>query len=95
MYILNGIAYAGEIKTPIKVCGVRPLDNYRLWLRFTNEETKIFDCNKLIEKKAYTPLKDKEVFNSVYIDYGSIVWQNGDIDIAPEYLYENSMPTNQ
>lgn len=95
MYILNGIAYAGEIKPLIRVCGVRPLDNYRLWLRFNNDETKIFDCSKLIEKKVYTPLKDKEVFNSVYIDYGSTVWQNGDIDIAPEYLYENSIFTNQ
>ncbi len=95
MYILNGIAYAGEIKPLIKVCGVRPLENYCLWLRFTNEETKIFDCSKLIEKEAYTPLKDKELFNSVYIDYGSIVWQNGNIDIAPEYLYENSILANQ
>lgn len=90
MYIINGIAYAGEKKQPIKVCGVRPLDNDRLWLRFNNDEAKIFDFSKLIEEKAYAPLKDITVFKSVYIDYGCPVWLDGEIDIAPEYLYENN-----
>ena len=26
----------------------------------------------------------------VYIDYGVTVWNDGDIDIAPEYLYRHS-----
>mgnify|MGYP003368760364 CR=1 FL=1 len=28
-------------------------------------------------------------FAGVYIDYGVTVWRDGDIDIAPEYLYEH------
>ena len=34
-------------------------------------------------------------FRGVYIDYGVTVWNDGDIDIAPEYLYENSVPAEQ
>ena len=34
--------------------------------------------------------KNKEIFDAVYIDHGIITWKNGDIDISPEYLYENS-----
>ncbi|MCD7796107.1 MAG: DUF2442 domain-containing protein [Clostridiales bacterium] len=89
MYVKNGIAYAGEQKQLLKVSGVRPLDNYKLWVRFNNDEAKVFDFSTLLEAPAFAPLKDKELFNSVYIDYGVTVWDNGNIDIAPEYLYEN------
>lgn len=89
MYIRNGIAYAGEEKQPLKVSGVRALDGYKLWIRFNNGETKIFDFTKELNSPAFSPLKDKAVFGSVYIDYGVTVWNDGDIDIAPEYLYKH------
>lgn len=91
MYIVNNIAYAGEPSTIIHVMSVRPLDDYRLWIRFTTGETKEFDFKPLLDAPCFTPLKDKNVFNSVYVDYGVTVWNNGDIDIAPEKLYEEGM----
>lgn len=33
---------------------------------------------------------DEHTFAGVYIDYGVTVWNDGDIDIAPEYLYRHS-----
>ena len=36
------------------------------------------------------PLADEHTFAGVYIDYGMTVWNDGDIDIAPEYLYQHS-----
>jgi hypothetical protein len=36
-------------------------------------------------------LKDKDLFNSVYVDYGVTVWNEGTIDIAPEFLYEHGV----
>ena len=92
MYTINGIVYAGEAKPPIKVSGVRPLDDYKLWIRFSTGEVKIFDFSKELSSPAFTPLKDKELFRSVYIDYGVTVWNNGEIDIAPEYLYDHGVP---
>ena len=92
MYIKNGIAYAGEPQQPIRVSGVRPLDDYKLWVRFMNGEAKIFDFSNLLDSPAFSPLKDQHVFKDVYIDYGVTVWDNGNIDIAPEYLYENGIP---
>lgn len=91
MYIKDGIAYAGEPQMPLKISGVRPLDNYKLWIRFNDGETKIFDFSTLLDSSAFSPLKDKKVFDSVYIDYGVTVWNNGDIDIAPEYLYKHGI----
>ena len=91
MYIMNGIAYAGEQKLPIKAVGVKALEGTRLWVRFNTGEAKIFDFKPLLKKTAFAPLADDEVFKGVYIDYGVTVWNNGEIDIAPEYLYENGV----
>ena len=43
MYVVDGIAYAGEKTPAIKVSGVRPMDGYKLWLRFNTGEAKVFD----------------------------------------------------
>ena len=91
MYIVNGIAYAGDNKPAIKVSGVRPLNDYRLWVRFNTGEAKIFDFAPLLSTMAFSPLADKKIFDSVYIDYGVVVWNDGDIDIAPEKLYEDGV----
>lgn len=93
MYIINGIAYAGEPIPSVKVSGVRPLEGHKLWVRFNNGETKVFDFKSMLELPAFAPLADEEVFRSVYIDSGMTVWNDGDIDIAPEYLYENGVET--
>ena len=89
MYISNGIAYAGEQEPVIKVCGVRPLAGHKLWLRFTTGEAKVFDFTPLLKEPGFVPLADEHTFAGVYIDYGVTVWRDGDIDIAPEYLYEH------
>ena len=91
MYIKNGIAYAGEQTPPLKISGVRPLEDYLLWVRFNTGEEKTVDFKTLINQAAFLPLKDKSVWQGVYIDYGCTVWNNGEIDIAPEYLYENGI----
>ena len=44
MYVINGIAYAGEPTPVIKVSGIRPLDDYRLWIRFSTGEEKQYYC---------------------------------------------------
>ncbi len=90
MYIINGIAYAGEQKPELKICGIKPLDDYKLWLRFNNSEVRVFDFKPFLDKAIYEPLKDETVFKGVYIDYGVPCWNDGDIDIAPEFLYGQS-----
>jgi hypothetical protein len=92
MYIIDGIAYAGEASVPIKISGIRAMDNYLLWIRFNTGEARVFDFKPLLDSPAFAPLADKAVFRDVYIDYGIPVWNDGDIDISPEYLYENSVP---
>lgn len=95
MYIQDGIAYAGEQTKPVKVSGVRPLADHVLWVRFSTGEIKLFDFKPLLDAPAFRPLKDDGIWNGVYIDYGVTVWQDGDIDIAPEYLYGHGVPLEE
>lgn len=89
MYIKDGIAYAGEPKQALKITEVRPLEGSRLWLRFNTGETGVADMAPLLGCKGFAPLSDKALFDSVSLDRGVPVWAGGDMDIAPEWLYEN------
>lgn len=91
MYIINDIAYAGEPEPILKIRAIRPLDDYRLWVRFSTDEIKIFDFKPLLHEPAFLPLQDKTVFDGVYIDYGVPVWCDGEVDIAPEKLYTDGV----
>ena len=91
MYEQDGIVYAGTPVAIPRVCGVRPLPDYKLWLRFSSGDARIFDCKPLLSQPVFAPLADRSVFNSVYIDYGTAVWDSGNIDIAPETLYEQGV----
>lgn len=94
MYIVDGIACAGDQKPALKVSGVRPMENHRLWVRFNTGEARIFDFTPMLDEPAFMPLRDEAAFYNVYIDYGVAVWDDGKIDIAPMYLYENSIPVD-
>ena len=95
MYIKDGIAYAGDPSPAIRAISVRPLEDYSLWVRFTTGETKLFDFAPLLDCPAFLPLKDKSVFDGAYIDYGCVVWDDGNIDIAPEHLYEHGVTVGE
>ena len=88
MYELNGIMYADNPVPLLTVKSVHPLANFKLQIRFSTGEEKKIDISSLLNEPVFEALKDISVFNSVYVDYGTVVWNDGTIDIAPEYLYE-------
>ena len=91
MYIQDEVVYAGEQKPLVKVVSAKPLDGYRLRVRFGSGEIKIFDFTPLLDEPAFKPLKDKKLFSEVYVEYGVPSWKDGEIDIAPDYLFENAV----
>lgn len=84
--------YLCDTGTPVfGVDKVAPSEDYQLRLRFNNGESRVFDARQLFNKPIFTPLKDKRLFLKAHTDGVAVIW-NDDIDIAPEYLYENSEP---
>ncbi len=91
MYIVDGIAYAGEMPKPLRVKSVRPLPDYKLMALFTNGERRLFDFKPLLDLPCYQPLKDIDTFRGAYIELGAVAWSD-DIDIAPETIFEKGIP---
>ena len=90
MFIRDGIAYADTSYVRVSVKNVRALDDYTLLITFSNGEKKTFDFKPLLGFPCFIPLRDKGLFRSAYVDYGTVAW-NEEIDIAPEALYENGV----
>jgi len=71
------------------VIQVKPLEDFRLELVFENSERRIFDVKPYLETGIFTQLKDENIFNSVYISFDTVEWNNG-ADLDPEILYKDS-----
>ncbi len=91
MYIKNGICYAGELEPGIKITAAKPLDWGIVLVTFSTGEQRLFDTTE-IEGEVFKPLSDPEIFRKPVISYGTITWDNGNIDIAPETVYIKSYP---
>ena len=85
----EGIAYAGNLKPILSVLNAYPLDNFILEVEFCDGVQNVVDMTSLMDSPAFLPLKDKAVFDCVYVEYGIPMWCDGEIDISPEWLYEN------
>lgn len=89
MYLLNGIVYAGEPADEIRVKEAKALPFGMLLLTFSTGEKRLFDTTCL-QGSAFKPLSDEQVFKNVQVTHGFVTWMDGEIDCAPEYMYENS-----
>ena len=67
MKSLNEIAYAENEREMIKVVDVCALPDHMLHVKFSDGEIKEVNFKIYLEGSAFAPLKDEEVFKSVYV----------------------------
>jgi len=77
-----------------RVTEVTPIDDYKLLLLFDNGERRVFDVKPLLETEAFKSLCNKQLFNSVKVAYGSVLWPQ-EIDYCPDTLYMESAPVSE
>ena len=65
--------------------------NFQLKLEFENGEMRLFDMKPFLKKKPFSNLQKEAVFECATVRHGTVVWP-GNIDIAPETLYDYSQP---
>jgi len=73
----------------LSIKDVKPLPDYKLLLKFENDENRLFDVQPYLNMGKFSELKDMSLFNSVKVSFDSIEWANH-LDFSPEFLYEKS-----
>lgn len=64
------------------------IDGYRIELTFSNNRKGIIDFENYIkEGEIFQDIRDIDKFRNYKVDYGTVIWENGEVDIAPETLY--------
>ncbi len=68
------------------------VDGYRIAVLFNDGVKKIVDFTNLLKRNmpVFKPLENIELFKKFTVT-DTLEWDNGNIDIAPEYLYENGV----
>ncbi len=71
------------------------LNDYRLKLKFENNEYRVVDLQPYLEEGVFQPLKNISYFKLVSLNSSidTIVWPNN-ADFSPEFLYEIGQPIN-
>ena len=75
----------------LDVIAVKTRSDFQLDLEFENGERRRFDARPLLAMKPWNRIASLAVFEYARVDYGTVVWP-GEIDIAPETLYDDSVP---
>jgi len=73
----------------LSVVSVKPLEGYKLSLRFENNEERIFDISPYLNIGRFSELKDLSLFNTVRVNFDSVEWANS-LDLDPELLYHKN-----
>ena len=70
-----------------KVMDVRPLENYRVWLRFRDGAQGEIDLSDLAGHGVFVAWADPALFEAVHTEAGGGIEWPGDIDMCPDALY--------
>jgi hypothetical protein len=75
----------------LDVVNVKTTSDFQLELDFKNGEHRRFDMRPLLGIKPWNRIASDQLFHRAAVAYGTVVWP-GEIDIAPETLYDDSIP---
>ena len=89
MFEKDGICYADNLEPALKIIDMRFLDGWKVLATFNNGESRTTDFQPLLSSPAFRPLRDRAAFSAGTLDFGTLTWQNGEIDIASEWVYEH------
>ena len=85
----TGMVYGKEEMLP-RVTAIEEICGHKLLLRFNNGELREFDAGYLLDMPIYRKHNLDKTFRQAHVEYDTVVWP-GDIDIAPETLYLQSV----
>jgi len=76
------------------VIRVIPKDEYLLELWFNTGDHRLFDARPYLQRGVFTRLQNLALFKQAYVALDTVCWP-GNLDIAPETLFDRSKPLQQ
>ena len=76
----------------VDVTSVHVLDNHRLELTFEDGYHGILNMQPYFAYQPFNRLTDPKLFSTARLGYGTVIWDNGTIDIAPEEARQQAIP---
>ncbi len=72
------------------VVRVRPQANFSLELWFNTGDHRLFDARPYLSRGVFVRLQNIALFKQAFVALDTVCWP-GDLDIAPETLFERSV----
>lgn len=91
MIVQDGICYPDAPARHVKIVSARNAGDRLVEVCFDDGSRRLFDSRSL-EGEVFAPLEDPALFAGWKLDYETLTWNDGDIDIAPEYVLNHSVP---
>lgn len=77
----------------VEVTDAVPLDSHRVAVRFDDGFSGVLDMSTYLKEwKAYAKLNDPKAFATARAGLGTVIWDDGSIDVAPEVAREEATP---
>lgn len=76
-------------RMPWRVVETRPLDGFRLHVRFVDGLEGEVDMSALVRSPAagiFARLTDPSLFAQVFVEHGAVTWP-GELDLAPDAMH--------
>ena len=89
MIVREGVCYPDVPARHVKIVAAENVGDHLLHVRFDDGETRLFDGHALVGD-VFAPLSDPSAFADWKLDYETLTWNDGDIDISPEYVLNHS-----
>lgn len=88
----DGICFADTGEETLKIIDADFIGGWDVDVRFNNGCRRIVDFSPLLASQAFNPLRDQAAFKAGCIQYGTLNWLDGEIDIAPEWVMLHGRP---
>ena len=92
MIVKNGICYPDDMAPVLKVVSCRVVGDSRLRVGFNNGDVRDVDVSPLFSVPALAPLGNPETLRNFALDHGVLTWLDGELDVAPEWLFDHGQP---
>ena len=74
-----------------RVINAIPKNDFSLEIEFNTGEKRRFDARPYLDRGIFQRLQDERLFMQAYVALDTVCWP-GDLYIAPETLYDRSIP---